>query len=108
MTGELQAALAGAVVGAVVGYFSAVVHDWRRDNSERKRVAIALYAELVSLTRRYMRVFGTSIQLWQPGQPLPVSGDPLVRNQEFFSVYEGNTDKLGLFKDEDVLTLVNA
>ena len=112
MTGELQAALAGVVVGAVggwvIGYLSVTLNDRRRAGTDRSRLASALYAEMIYLKERYNRVFGNRIQEWQPDQSLPITGAPLVQTQGFFTVYDGNTDKLGLFKPDEVSELVRA
>lgn len=105
---EVLAALAGAVVGAVVGYFiNARVWGPQQRREETKRLAAALLAEAKTGLERYRAVFGDYIQSVEPGQPLTKLG-ARVGSQNFFAVFEANADKLGLFRPDDITLIVRA
>ena len=92
----MDSTLLGVLIGALIGIFSIRFTDWLRDGRIRKRLAIALHAEMVAIRDRYMKVFGNKIAEWDPDtQPFVLSGRPLVSSQHFFSVYEGNTANWG-------------
>src|SRR5713101_5978438 len=101
------AALVGVVVGFVLNLIGEVLRDVLRERSLRRRLASALLSEVSAIRDRYWEVFGEYISKWQLGQPLDKIGD-VARNQNFFTVYDGNTDKLGMFKRDDVQIIVQA
>jgi hypothetical protein len=74
---------------------------------ERKRLATVLYAEVAALWDRYSETLGTPLARWNEGQALPMRIQ-LLQRHNFFAVYDRNTDKLGLLKPQEAMTLVRA
>lgn len=105
---ELVAALVGAFVGALAVHVLHVRVEEPHDiEQETRRLSAALVAEFEENKERYWKAFGEYLHNLQPGQPLGHLGY-LVTTQNFFSVYDNNTDKLGLFKPYDIRVIVRA
>ncbi|HEV2283774.1 MAG TPA: hypothetical protein VGX75_15425 [bacterium] len=72
----------------------------------RKRFAAALLAELEVLRQRYRELIAAQLEKWKENERLEL-GEPIqVRN--FFVVFDGNTDKLGLFESQDAEAVIRA
>jgi len=105
---ELVAALGGAIVGALAVYVLHVkVEEPERTRQETRRLAAALLAEIEENKERYWKAFGEYLHTLQAGQPLERIAY-IITTQDFFSVYDNNTDKLGLFSQPDIRTIVRA
>src|SRR5437899_1947518 len=96
------AALTSAILGAILAFKLAIrrdtINEQKKTDALRKHLAHALLAESLALRNRFEEVFGTPIREWKPNQPLKLGG--VVRVTNLFAAYDGNTDKLGLFKNE--------
>jgi hypothetical protein len=96
----------GVALGAG-GFLTVLLTDWMHTHLERKRLATVLYAEVAALWDRYSETLGTPLAHWNEGQPLPMRIQ-LPQRHNFFAVYDRNTDKLGLLKPREAMTLVSA
>lgn len=98
----------GTVIGVVLGFvLNTLLGERLRARVTRRRMAAALHAEAVANLARYMKAIGAHLRDLKPGEPVSVWG-PAVEGQNFFAVYDGNTDKLGLFSPEDARAIVDA
>ncbi len=98
--------VASALSGVIVGFLLGFVRDWWEGRKQRRRLAVALSAEVRALLERYEQVFGAYIRELEEGKPLErLTG---AFRQEFFVVFDRNTDKLGLFGSEDLKRIVRA
>jgi hypothetical protein len=92
---EIVAALAGAVVGALVGYFlNAKIWEPQRTREETRRLAAALLVEAKAWKELYWEVLGKDIETLESGQPL--GSLMLVPGHNLLVVYDSNAGKIGL------------
>src|SRR2546428_815501 len=96
-----------ALAGVTLGFLLNEWRDSQRDRVLKRRVASALLAEISALRERYWQAFGEYVSKLGPEEPLTHLG-AVVRTQSFFSVYDGNTDKLGMFPRDDAKVIVRA
>ena len=96
----------GVALGAG-GFLTVLLTEWMHTHVERKRLATVLYAEVAALWDRYSETLGTPLVRWNEGQALPMRIQ-LLQRHNFFAVYDRNTDKLGLLKPQEAMTLVRA
>ncbi len=102
---EVVAALAGAVVGALAGYFlNAKVWEPQRVREKRSRLAAALLAEAKAWKELYWQVFGEYLETLEPGKPL--GSMMLVTHQNLLVVYDNNAGDIGLFPQADIQLIV--
>ncbi len=100
---QLNTAIGGIALGAA-GFLSVLATDWMRARHERRLLATALSAELQALIERYHDLMDDRPQRdWT----LP-SAWPPWRASNLFAVYDGNTNRLGLFDHRSVAALVRA
>jgi hypothetical protein len=100
---QLNTAIGGIALGAS-GFLSVLATDWMRARHERRLLATALSAELQPLIERYDDLMDDRPQRdWT----LP-SAWPPWRASNLFAVYDGNTNRLGLFDHRSVAALVRA
>ncbi len=99
-------ALAGVVLAFALTALKDYYYEKRRIIASKRQIAAALLAESVALRDRFIEIYTRPLQDWKPGQPLEVGGGARVTN--LFAVYDGITDKLGLFEHEDSKAVVRA
>jgi hypothetical protein len=94
------------IVGFLLNWLRDYVMGARQTKTARKRLAVALLSESVTLRDRYNEVFGDYIRNLPVGQPLTKFGT--IQTQDFFAVYDGNAGNLGLFPSSALDIIVRA
>lgn len=105
-TTAVVAALAGAVVGAGIGFLGTLVRDKLAEADERRKLAAALLVELNGNKLRFQE-YGEDLKKLEPSTPLVEIPDRWS-GHNFFPVFDGSTYRLGLFKSEDAAIIVRA
>lgn len=98
------------LTGIVIGFLLNWVRDARAEHGRtaalRRRFAEALLAEITILRDRYDEMVVARLEKWTENERLEL-GEP-IQVANFFTVYDGNTDKLGLFESQDARAIIRA
>lgn len=100
------ATLTGIIIGFVLNWVRDVRSEHGRTAALRRRFAAALRAELAVLEYRYRHMIVARLEQWRENERLEI-GEP-IQVANFFAVFDGNTDKLGLFESQDAEVVVRA
>ena len=100
------ATLTGIVIGFLLNWARDVRSEHGRTAALRKRFAAALLAEIAILRDRYCEMIVARLEKWKEDERLEL-GEP-IQVGNFFSVYDGNTDRLGLFESQDAKAVIRA
>jgi len=100
------ATLTGIIVGFVLNWVRDARAERGRIAALRKRFAAALLAEIGVLSHRYREMVVTHLDKWRENERLEL-GEP-IQVGNFFVVFDGNTDKLGLFESQDAEAVIRA
>lgn len=100
------ATLAGIIIGFALNWVRDVRSERGRIASERRRLAVALLAEIAALRHGYSEHIVAPLEKWKENERLEI-GEP-IQVANFFAVYDGNTGTLGLFESADVQAVVRA
>jgi hypothetical protein len=100
------ATLTGIVIGFVLNWVRDARAERGRTAALRTRFAAALLAELAVLGQRYREMVVARLEKWKENERLEL-GEP-IQVGNFFPVFDGNTDKLGLFESQDAKAVIRA
>lgn len=100
------ATLTGIVIGFVLNWARDVRSEHGRTATLRTRLAAALLAEITVLEDRYREMIVARLEQWKENERLEL-GEP-IQVGNFFPVFDGNTDKLGLFESQDAKAVIRA
>lgn len=100
------ATLSGIVIGFILNWVRDVRTEHGRTATLRTRFAAALLAELAILSHRYREMIVARLEKWKENERLEL-GEP-IQVGNFFAVFDGNTDKLGLFESQDAKAVIRA
>ena len=100
------ATLTGIVIGFALNWLRDVRSERGRTAALRKRFAASLLAEVTVLQDRYREIIVARLEKWKENERLEL-GEP-IQVTNFFPVFDGNTDKLGLFESVDAKTVIRA
>lgn len=100
------ATLTGIVIGFLLNWARDVRSEHGRTAALRKRFAAALLAEIAILRDRYGEMIVSRLGKWRENERLEL-GEP-IQVGNFFMVFDGNTDKLGLFESPDAKAVIRA
>jgi hypothetical protein len=100
------ATLTGIVIGFVLNWMRDVRSERGRTAVLRKRFAASLLAELAVLGDRYREMVIARLEKWKENERVEL-GEP-IQIGNFFPVFDGNTDKLGLFESQDAKAVIRA
>jgi hypothetical protein len=106
MNAQLPSILDAALL-AGGGLVTVLMTEWIRARAERRRLATALYAEMLAMWEYYYETVGRPLEFWKHGQPLRMPIHP-PEYEHVFAVYDANMDKLGLFAPQEAMLLVQA
>ena len=100
------ATLTGIVIGFALNWLRDVRAEHGRTAALRKRFAASLLAELAVLDDRYREMIVARLVKWKENERLEL-GEP-IQVTNFFPVFDGNTDKLGLLESVHAKTVIRA